>query len=121
MAGRVRADEVLVEEARVGAEHGVDAGGGHHGAHRGELQHPERGDRVRVLACLSNRRGKAPQRRRHPRDRGIDGVTFDQIHPGDAQVRSVGKPSGGHFAALEGASQCDVVRTEHVVTITYYS
>jgi len=69
---------------------------------------------MRVLFGLPHRRGEAPERRRHPIDRGVDGRRFAQIDPRDAEMRRVRKSLVRDLAALERARE---LRIGHVITI----
>ena len=82
----MRSNEILVQQARIGLQHGLEAGARHGRSRRRNLQHPERRRRVRVLARLTDGDGESPQRLRHPVDRLIDGSAFVQVDPGDPQM-----------------------------------
>lgn len=112
--GIVRANEVLVEQPRVGSQHGVDAGVRHDRACRGDLQHPKHGRRLRVFLRLAGGGGEAPQRGGHPCNRLVQRRGLGEVDPRHAQVRRVRKPFVRDLAALERARQLDVVAVQHI-------
>ena len=116
----MRANEILVQETRIGLHHVLEAGARHGRSRRRNLQHPERRRRVRVFFRLTYGGGESPQRLRHPVDRLIDGLALVQVHPRDPQVRRVRESAAGRLAAFESPCQLDIVTVQHVVTISYY-
>ena len=119
---RCRGNEVLVEKARVGAQHIVERGGRHDRTHGRDLVDPERGDGVGIFPGLADRAGEAPQRLAHPDQRGVDGRRLVEIDPRDAQVRRVREPGRRRLAPFERPRQRDVFGcANQVVPISYYS
>ena len=112
---------MLVQKARIGLHHFVEAGGGHGRSRRRDLQHPERRRRVRVFFRLTCGDRESPQRLCHPVDRLIDGSALVQVDPRNPQMRRVGESATGYLAALETPCELDVVTVQHVVTISYYT
>jgi len=118
MGSLVRANEVLVQQARIGLHQFLEAGGRHGGSRRRNLQHPEGCRRVRVFFRLTCGSRESPQRRRHPGDRLIDGTALVEVDPRDPQVRRVRESGAGHLAAFESPCQLDIVTAQHIVTIS---
>ena len=116
----MRANEILVQEARIGLHHFLEAGGRHGRSRRRHLQHPERRRRVRVFFRLTDGDCETPQRLGHPADRLLDGLALVQVDPRDPQVRRVWESAARSLAAFEPPCQLDIVMVQHVVTISYY-
>ena len=116
----MRANEILVQEARIGLQHGLETAVRHGGSRRRDLQHPERRRRVRVFFRLTHGDGEPPQRLCHPVDRLIDGSALVQVDPRHPQMRHVRESGGRKVAAFKRPCQLDIVTVQHIVTISYY-
>jgi len=117
----LRPNEVLVQQARVRRQQGVEPGARHRGPRRRDLQHPEDGGRLRVLLGPADRRRKAAERRGHPFHRLIERRRLVQVDPRHAQMQGVREALVGDRATLERPRQLDIVMVQHIVTISYYS
>ena len=116
----MRANEILVQETRIGLHHLFEAGARHGRPRRRNLQHPECRRRVRVFFRLTHGDRESPQRLCHPGDRLIDGLALVQVDPRDAQVRRMRESAAGNPTALQSSRQLDIVTVQHIITISYY-
>ena len=111
-------NQVLVQQAWVGSQDGVQLGVRHHGSRRGDLQHPEDSSRLGVLLRLADGRRETAERRRHPLQGLIQRRRLVQVYPCHSQMRSVRKPVVGQLATLERARQGHVVAVQHIITVS---
>ena len=118
MFGIVGANEIFVQQSRVGAEQRVEIGVGHSGACGGDLQHPEDCDRIGILVRFADRGRETAQRTSHSRNGLVYRGGLVEVYPRHAEMRRVGKAVVGDIATLECPRPLHVIAAQHTNTIS---